>query len=349
MSRASRGSLAGLAALLAVVAVVALPGCKRDEARAYRATPPSPAAPTPTPTPAPSVRVAANTPLTPSAAPLTPSAAPLTPSAAPLIPSAAPEAAAPHAAGPALAAPAAGGCGKPVGSPPRGTTHTSAGRTYHVWAPASYDGKQPLPVVLVFHGWYATGPAFQAWFKMEEHVAGSALVVYPDAEGPTWHLDDRDISFVARTLDELSAAYCIDRARVLAFGFSYGGKFTHKLGCSASKLVKAIAVGDGSLGGGLSGCGNLPVLVTHRTRDDDERFAWGKSAAEAWAGVNGCTKELTPTDVQHGCAAFNGCKPGAPVTFCEDTYFNTSWPHDWNHTVREEYRDLTWQWFARLP
>ncbi|HRH00275.1 MAG TPA: hypothetical protein PLR99_28725, partial [Polyangiaceae bacterium] len=224
------------------------------------------------------------------------------------------------------------------------------GRTFHVWTPSAYDGRRRLPVVVVFHGWYATGKAFQAWFKMEEHVRGEAIVVYPDAAGPMWSLvDERDTTFVAALLDDVTATYCADRARVLAFGFSFGGKFTHKLGCTSTNLVKAIAVGDGSLGGGLAGCGHLPVLVTHRTRDDDERFAWGKTAAEAWAGVNGCAKETDATDPAHGCVAYRGCKPGALVTFCEDTYFNPSWPRDWNHTVREEYRDLTWAWFARLP
>ncbi len=230
-------------------------------------------------------------------------------------------------------------------------THTTtSGRTFHVWAPPSYDGKRKLPVVLVFHGWYASGKAFQSWFKMEDHVAGQAIVVYPDSQGPTWALTgDKDTSFVAKMVSDLESAYCIDKSRVFAFGFSYGGKFTHTLGCTHPELVKAISVGDGSLGGSLTRCGNLPVLVTHRTRDDDERFEWGKTAAEAWAGVNGCSKETQPSPLDHGCLAFKSCKAGAPVTFCEDTHFNATWPRDWNHTVREEYRDLTWRWFAALP
>jgi len=341
-------TLAPFARGVALVALLATSSCRRDEARPFRPATPDALSATPAvatasvpqgsggsvsqaPPPAPPP------PATTDAAP-PPSATP----SAPVMPSAGSSATpSPSPDAPATCRGAA---------PAQGTTRSVGGRTFHVWTPAAYDGRQRLPVVVVFHGWYATGKAFQTWFKMEEHVRGEAIVVYPDAAGPMWSLvDERDTTFVAGLLDDVAATYCADRARVLAFGFSFGGKFTHKLGCTSTKLVKAIAVGDGSLGGGLVGCGSLPVLVTHRTRDDDERFAWGKTAAETWARGNGCTSATDPIDPAHGCVAFRGCKPGAPVTFCEDTYFNPSWPHDWNHTVREEYRDLTWAWFSKVP
>jgi len=339
------------------VALVASAACRRDEGQPFRPAQPATEAPAPVPPPAPKPQGPSTTSSMPvtkvaasaSSAPPTTSASAAT-SAASGAPSAS-AAALPTATPSAALSQAASGCGKPVSGAVRGVTHTTTtGRTFHVWAPPGYDGKTKLPVVLMFHGWYANGTAFQSWFKMEDHVDGKALVVYPDSQGPTWALSgDKDTSFVAKALADLEGAYCIDRAKVLAFGFSYGGKFTHTLGCTHPELVKAIAVGDGSLGGGLVKCGNLPVLVTHRTRDDDERFDWGKAAAEAWANVNGCSKDTAPSPLEHGCAAYKACKPGAPVTFCEDTYFNATWPHDWNHTVREEYRALTYRWFASLP
>lgn len=323
------------AALFAVAAVSLVPACKRDEAQPFRpaaSLPPPPAltpAPLPTPIPTPTPKPAPNPGAWASAMPSV----------------------APSSIPPAATASGGAGCGHAVSVPPRGVTHTTtSGRTFHVWAPQGYDGKQKLPVVLVFHGWYASGQAFQSWFKMEDYVENRAIVVYPDSQGPTWALSgDKDTAFVAKMISDLDSAYCIDKSRTFAFGFSYGGKFTHTLGCTHPELVKAISVGDGSLGGSLTKCGNLPVLVTHRTRDDDERFEWGKTAAEAWAGVNGCSKDMAPSPMEHGCMAYKGCKPNAPVTFCEDPYFNATWPHDWNHTVREEYRALTWRWFASLP
>lgn len=247
------------------------------------------------------------------------------------------------------AAPPGGGCGTSARSP-QGTSYTTrSGRTFHVWGPATYAADRRYPIVLTFHGWYANGRDFQKWFKMEEHVEGAAFTVYPDSKGPTWDLSgNQDLDFAADVVEALSNAYCIDRARVFALGFSFGGKLVHHLGCKRPGLVHAIAVGDGSWQQ-ESGCGRMPVLVTHRTRDHDELIAWGKDASQRWAKLNGCSDTTEPTDATHGCVAYTGCAAPGSVTFCEDTHFDSAWPKDWNHTIREEYRSLTWKWFMSVP
>lgn len=242
------------------------------------------------------------------------------------------------------------GCGAAKPSPRGASFTTKSGRTFHVWGPSTYDGARGYPIVLTFHGWYANGRAFQKWFKMEEHVEGSAFTVYPDSKGPTWDLTgDQDLDFAEQLVDALASSYCIDRKRVFALGFSFGGKLVHHLGCKRPGLVRAIAVGDGSWQR-ESGCrAPVPVLVTHRTRDHDELIAWGKDAARRWAKHNGCSTASDSIDAAHGCVAYRGCTSPGSVTFCEDTHFDSSWPKDWNHTVREEYRSLTWRWFMGVP
>lgn len=223
---------------------------------------------------------------------------------------------------------------------------TKSGRTFHVWLPNGYDATRAYPVVLTFHGWYTNGRDFESWFKMEDHDEG-AFTVYPDSHGATWDLSgDRDIDFVADIVEAVSNAYCIDRKHVFALGFSYGGKFVHHLGCKRPALVRAIAVGDGSWAQ-EKGCAPLPVLVTHRTRDHDERLEWGKDAAERWAKIDGCSASPQSSDAVHGCVSYPGCTGGS-VTFCEDTHFDPTWPETWNHTIREEYRGLTWSWFKSV-
>jgi poly(3-hydroxybutyrate) depolymerase len=223
---------------------------------------------------------------------------------------------------------------------------TPGGRTFHVWGPSSYDSSRAYPVLFTFHGYESDGLGFQRWFKMEEHVRGEAFVVYPDANGPAWAMADQsDLAFFDAMRLAMSNAFCIDLARVYAFGFSYGGKFVHHLGCHRASALRAISVGDGSWGyTNEKECKPLPVLVTHRTNDPDERFEWGKKATETWMRIDGCSGAPQPTDAAHGCVAYQGCK--APLEFCEDKWVDEKWPHDWNHTVREEYRDLTWQWLA---
>jgi len=237
-----------------------------------------------------------------------------------------------------------------IKQPARGARHvTPSGRTFHVWTPSNYDGTRSYPLLFAVHGWRSNGRDFQKWFKMESFTDDQAIVVYPDAKD-IWDLDGTaDLEFFDAMLDGMTNAYCIDRARVFAIGFSYGGKMVHHLGCKRAERFKGISVGDGSWVDGAPQCGRLPVFVTHRTRDDDELIEWGRDAARKWARVNGCSDETDTTDPAHGCVTWRGCTAPGSITFCEDTYFNDSWPHDWNHTIREEYLRLTWRWFASLP
>ena len=230
-----------------------------------------------------------------------------------------------------------------------GTTRTTrSGRTFHVWGPAAYDDARAYPVVLMFHGWSSKGRSLEGWFKMEDHVDGAAFTVYPDSEGATWDFAGaQDLDFTADVLDAVAGEWCVDRARVLAFGFSYGGRFVHHLGCKRPDLVRAIAAGGGSWDWEKECAGPMPVLVIHRTEDPTMRVAGGRDAAARWAEIDGCAADTEVRDAEHGCLAYRGCPAGA-VTFCEDKHVDRSWPAGWNHTVREEYRSLAWSWFEEL-
>lgn len=261
---------------------------------------------------------------------------------------AAPSASAGAGSAAASASPAASpGCGTATSGARSVSYATRAGRTFHVRVPDRYDASRATPIVLVFHGWYTNGRDFASWFKMEEHDAG-AFTVYPDSDGPTWDISgDRDLDFVTDILEAMSNAYCIDRAHVFALGFSYGGKFVHHLGCKRPALVRAISVGDGSWAQ-ETGCAPMPVLVTHRARDHDELVDWGKDAAQRWAKIDRCAATAEPSELAHGCVTYPGCTARTTVTFCEDTHFDPTWPREWNHTIREEYRSLTWTWFKSV-
>ena len=242
------------------------------------------------------------------------------------------------------------GCGKTPPAEVGALLATAAGRTFRVYPPRGYDASKPYPVLFVYHGINTSGGQFQSWFKMEEHVMDEAIVVYPDARktsfGAAWDLGgDRDVTAFDDIRGALFESYCADLGRLYAMGFSYGGKFVTSLACQRASVLRAVSSNDASWGrNGEAGCSALPVLVTHRTNDPDEIIAWGKASAESWARIDGCQGPTATdvTDAAHGCFDYRGCK--AKVTFCEDTYVNASWPKDWNHTVREEYRDLVWRW-----
>lgn len=240
-------------------------------------------------------------------------------------------------------------CGTPKAQP-LGTEYlTPASRKFHVWGPPGYDPDKAYPVVLMFHGIYANGPAFQSWFKMEEHVEGQAFVVYASSTADYWDSKNpAELTYFDELVKKLGDEYCINPANILAFGFSYGGYMASQLACKRAGYVKALSVGDGSWNGDVK-CGRLPVLITHRTADTDEKVEWGRDNAKRWATYNKCATTTSITNAGMNCISNAGCKAPGSVSFCEDTYYNASWPVEWNHTVREEYRDFTWAWFKALP
>lgn len=250
-------------------------------------------------------------------------------------------------------------CGVAQGDAKHANFKTPTGRTFHVWGPSNYDPNKTYPVVLVFHGWYATGEAFQSWFEMDKYVDNQAFVVYPDAISGLWDVNGtQDLLFFDEMMAQLAATYCINPSRVLAFGFSFGGHFVDHLGCKRAGYVKAITVGDGGSGGNRLHCGRLPVLVTTRTHDTDEYPAYGVQVASNWAGLNKCAaagEKVAQTNTNNGedmgyCQTHASCQNPGGLTYCEDSStFAPGSPSEWNHTVREYYRSYAFKWFNALP
>ena len=246
------------------------------------------------------------------------------------------------------------GCGK---APPVAAgvlVSTTGGRTFRVHTPRGYDASRAYPVLFAFHGIDSNGGELAARFKIEEHVMGEAIVVYPDARkasygGTAWELGgDRDVTAFDDMRSAVAQGFCVDVARVYAMGFSYGGKFINSLACRRPGVLRAVSSSESSWGNANeSTCKPVPMLVTHRTTDPDELLEWGRGAADTWARIDGCDgpKATDVTDAAHGCVDYRGCK--AKVTFCEDRYVNDAWPRGANHTIREEYIDLIWRWLRQ--
>jgi predicted esterase len=244
-------------------------------------------------------------------------------------------------------------CGTARGKATGETFTTPNGRTFHVWGPTGYDPNKKYPVVMMFHGIESTGDQFEQWFEMEKYVSNEAFVVYPDAINGYWDVDGQtDLAMFDEVVKQVGETYCINPSRVLGFGFSWGAYFAHHLGCNRAGYVHAISAGEGGFGGAAQKCGRLPVLVTHRTKDTNERISRGIAAAGLWTKLDVCGTD-TLTDTTMNCTMHESCKnPGGPVTFCEDTSTMDDIPGydpSWDHTVRENYRTFTWQWFKALP
>jgi polyhydroxybutyrate depolymerase len=128
-----------------------------------------------------------------------------------------------------------------------------------------YDGKKPVPVVLMIHGAGGTGE----WTNNETSWGDKAdkegfLVVLPEGvpvnaakpakfltnpqlwndgsgRGVIGRQNNDDVGFIKALLDELEKRYRVDSKRVYATGFSNGAGMTFRLGAELAPRLAAIA------------------------------------------------------------------------------------------------------------
>jgi polyhydroxybutyrate depolymerase len=222
------------------------------------------------------------------------------------------------------------GCGK--ADPASGDlTIDVAGQTgeYVVSIPADYDPTKPYPLGFAFHGFGRTGPNCQdgdcAGFQST--MENDAVLVYMTSHaGEGWDAFDAESTFFETVLDHMLEAYCIDEAHVFAAGTSSGAHFSNVLGCRYGDRLVAIAPVAGYLPQ-TEGCvDRVAALVIHGI--DDGSFDAGVTARDFWRERNGCSEDTVPTIAEvhagaeatpesHGCAVYQGCDAGLPVTWCE--------------------------------
>ncbi len=151
--------------------------------------------------------------------------------------------------------------------------HQGVDRHFIVHVPQLYNGVDPIPVVLVFHGTGNQGDMMWERSKWPELCElENFITVFPSSwkyllyskgryvEKWNWpglleniaepdSLKD-DADFIEEILDRIEASFIIDNRRVYATGFSNGSNFVHHV--VIPKLNHRIAA--------TAGCGTLPLM-----------------------------------------------------------------------------------------
>ncbi len=139
---------------------------------------------------------------------------------------------------------------------------------YRLHVPAGYDGKTPLPMVLMFHGYgrnRGQGDTEKGAEGMEEVSALSKLAdkegfiaVYPDANpnrsyswnNGQWFFSKRDdLAFTRGMMDTVGQNLNVDKERVYIIGYSQGGSFSHNVANKLSSRVAAVVENGGWMTG----------------------------------------------------------------------------------------------------
>ncbi|MSP23645.1 MAG: hypothetical protein EXR75_00475 [Myxococcales bacterium] len=197
--------------------------------------------------------------------------------------------------------------------------------TVHV--PPGYDPAEPAPLLILLHGYTASGKVQEIYLGFTEMADKHGfLYAYPDGTFDKrgqrfWNATDAccnfngsdvdDSGYLRQVIDEIKQAYTVDAKRVYFFGHSNGGFMSHRMACEHADAIAAF----GSLAGATykdeTQCKpSEPVtaLVVHGSLDPTILYGGGKlfggeypgalETSETWAMLNGCslTADETPAD-----------------------------------------------------
>ncbi len=163
---------------------------------------------------------------------------------------------------------------------------------HSLYVPESYSSERPLPLVMALHGGNGHGRAF-LWSWLRDARSFEAIVVAPTATGRTWALmgEDTDTPNLHRILDEVSARWHVDPARLLLTGMSDGGTFCYVSGLEAGSRFTHLAPVSATFHPMMASMADaarlneLPIRITHGARDWMFPVEVARRAAEALAAA----------------------------------------------------------------
>ncbi len=214
-----------------------------------------------------------------------------------------------------------GGAGGAGGEEP-GDLVVGGDRPVTVHIPPGLDPAKPSPLVILLHGYTASGLVQEILFQLKPQADKHGfLYAHPDGtvdaeSNRFWNATDAccnfgkvpvdDVAYLSGLVTEIGQHYKVDPKRVYFVGHSNGGFMSHRMACDRSDLVAAVASLAGATWSDPAKCAaekSVAVLQIHGTADDtilydggsllDVTYPGAVATTESWATRNGCA--LTPT------------------------------------------------------
>jgi len=237
-------------------------------------------------------------------------------------------------------------------------------RKYTVHVPPSYDGREPVPVVIMFHGGGGKASAAMEETGWSEKADQEGfLAVFPEATPPdlskpssfrtnpqTWNdgsgrfhsgqLDIDDVGFVNAMIDDLLTRLAIDQQRIFATGFSNGASMVFRAGVELSHRIAAIAPVSGHLWlKTLELTRPVPLIYIFGLADPLNPFEGGEvpgvgrrppiaASPLKWAELLGCSLERKVIYDQNGVKGviYAPCRRNSEVVFYTVEGLGHTWP-----------------------
>jgi len=203
-------------------------------------------------------------------------------------------------------------------------------RKYILKVPTSYDRTQAYRLVFTFaeSGSSAQSVADRNYFRMATYDAKNTIFAAPDAANGAGSWANSDIAFTDAILAQLESGLCIDKTRIFATGFSYGGGMSMALACTRADVFRAVAFFSGAdLTSSCPTTLTKPIAYYASQASDDANGMditnpmTGEKKQAQFAEVNGCTAEPSSTTFPvsgkaHTCTIYKNCSSGHPTEYC---------------------------------
>jgi poly(3-hydroxybutyrate) depolymerase len=233
-----------------------------------------------------------------------------------------------------------GGCGK-TRTLQNGTitiTFNGAARKYILRVPDGYDSNHPYRLVLAYawSGASASQVVSANYFTFATLDSKNTIFAAPDAADGSGSWSNSDVAFTDAIVAQLEGDLCIDKTRLFATGFSFGGGMAMALACTRADVFRAVAFFSGAdLTNSCPTTLTKPIAYYASQASEDAGGMpitspiTGERKQAQFAEVNGCMAEPTSTNFPaagqpHTCTNYKGCSAGHPTEYC---VFNG--PHGW--------------------
>lgn len=243
-----------------------------------------------------------------------------------------------------------GGCGK-ARTLQNGTlsiTFGGASRKYILRAPDNYDNNHAYRLVFAYaeSGASAMSVATRNYFTLAAlDTDKTTIFAAPDAANGAGSWGKSDVELTDAIVAQLEADLCIDKTRIFATGFSFGGAMSLALACTRADVFRGVAFFSGAdLTGSCTGTLTKPIAYYASQASQDSTGtpmpSSGRVKQAEFAAVNGCTAEPSATTFPaagqpHRCTIYKNCSAGHPTVYC---VFDG--PHGWE--PRDPGQTMSW-------
>ncbi len=221
------------------------------------------------------------------------------------------------------------------------TTLPDSSRPYTVHVPPGYSVAKPAPLLVMLHGYRATGAVEDAYLKLSAATdAHGMLYVHPDGTvdrtgNRFWNATDAccdlghtgvdDSTYIDRIIHAVDEQYAVDPHRIFVIGHSNGGFMSYRMACDHADNIAAIVSIEAATWADPSKCKPseaVSVLEVHGTADETISYDGSKIAgnsypsasetASIWAKYDKCSAK--PVDPAPPAVDIEQGKPPATVT-----------------------------------